>query len=348
MQKRHVDLVGQELPRPAYSGIDAPLPYPTGWFMLATSKEIPPGTVATRHLMGGDVVVYRTSSGRLRVVRPNCPHLGAHLGCGSWVEGENIVCPFHQFAFDPDGQVAQVGPGYSGQPVQSTLGVVPSQEVNGAVFAWSGPRTDQPHWRIPQMLDPRSSPMRFRSVALDTHPQEVFENIVDVGHLFALHKLPHAELLRPPVADEHSYTIDLRLSRRIPAIGTIGQNMKLTMFGLGFLHVELRAPKVGMTLTSLVAPRPVAPWRTYVQIGTSVLLAPPDGPLHHTLKPALAAAARAVTHVGERAVFAAFAADFPVWHRKRYLSPPRIAKGDGPIGAYRQWAHQFYPQGDPA
>ena len=37
------------------------------------------------------------------------------------------------------------------------------------------------------------------------------------------------------------------------------------------------------------------------------------------------------------------AQDFPVWATKRYQSPPRLARGDGPIGPFRHWARQFYP-----
>ena len=34
--------------------------------------------------------------------------------------------------------------------------------------------------------------------------------------------------------------------------------------------------------------------------------------------------------------------DFPIWENKRYTEIPALAKGDGPIGKYRQWAKQFY------
>src|SRR5262249_3010668 len=34
--------------------------------------------------------------------------------------------------------------------------------------------------------------------------------------------------------------------------------------------------------------------------------------------------------------------DFPIWENKRYLDRPALALGDGPIGAYRRWARQFY------
>jgi hypothetical protein len=34
--------------------------------------------------------------------------------------------------------------------------------------------------------------------------------------------------------------------------------------------------------------------------------------------------------------------DFPIWENKAYVDPPRLARGDGPIGLYRNWTKQFY------
>jgi hypothetical protein len=36
--------------------------------------------------------------------------------------------------------------------------------------------------------------------------------------------------------------------------------------------------------------------------------------------------------------------DIPVWNRKLFLAQPALAEGDGPIGAYRRWARQFYAE----
>lgn len=36
--------------------------------------------------------------------------------------------------------------------------------------------------------------------------------------------------------------------------------------------------------------------------------------------------------------------DFKIWENKVYVSQPALAKGDGPIGRYRQWAKQFYSE----
>lgn len=36
--------------------------------------------------------------------------------------------------------------------------------------------------------------------------------------------------------------------------------------------------------------------------------------------------------------------DFKIWQNKIYITPPALAKGDGPIAQYRSWAQQFYYQ----
>ena len=36
--------------------------------------------------------------------------------------------------------------------------------------------------------------------------------------------------------------------------------------------------------------------------------------------------------------------DMVIWERKRYQSPPRLCRADGPIGKYRLYCRQFYPE----
>ena len=35
--------------------------------------------------------------------------------------------------------------------------------------------------------------------------------------------------------------------------------------------------------------------------------------------------------------------DIPVWENKKYISPPMLCDGDGPVGKFRKWSKQFYP-----
>ncbi|MBJ3809212.1 Rieske 2Fe-2S domain-containing protein [Streptomyces flavofungini] len=324
----------------------APLPYPNGWYLLAPSSAVPPGAVATRQLMREDLVIYRTDSGIAKVIRPYCPHLGAHLGCGGWVDGENIVCPFHQFSFNLDGDVSRSGPGYSGDIVQGRLTSLQSDEVNGGIFVWVGSGAELPPWRIPPLLPAMSTPLKWAPVmAVRSHPQEICENSVDIGHIRALHRLPEAVFISPPVMEQHRYSITMEVARFVPLLGHATFEIKTTLYGMGVFHVVISEPRIGLKLTALVYPSPVEPWRVHLSVSTSALLAPSRGLAKHLPAPVIKALIHSFAPVHRRFVMRDVRRDAVIWDGKRYTTPPRIAKGDGPIGGFRHWASQFYPGG---
>ncbi|WP_443072149.1 Rieske 2Fe-2S domain-containing protein [Streptomyces sp. NBC_01485] len=83
-------------PHPAGDEPGQQVPYPHARFRLARSRELAPGNALTRRFMDEDIVIYRTLDGRPRAVHPCCPRLGAHLGAGGTMEGQNLVCPFRR------------------------------------------------------------------------------------------------------------------------------------------------------------------------------------------------------------------------------------------------------------
>ena len=59
--------------------------------------------------VGENLVVFRNSEGKARVLDAYCPHLGANLGIGGRVVGDCIECPFHGWQFDgQDGKCTRV------------------------------------------------------------------------------------------------------------------------------------------------------------------------------------------------------------------------------------------------
>ena len=82
--------------------------YPNGWFQVAYSDEVTPGTVVPLKYFGADLVLFRTQTGEAHVLDAHCPHVGAHLGHGGCVKGESIQCPFHAWRFDGQGQCVAV------------------------------------------------------------------------------------------------------------------------------------------------------------------------------------------------------------------------------------------------
>ena len=40
--------------------------------------------------------------------------------------------------------------------------------------------------------------------------------------------------------------------------------------------------------------------------------------------------------------------DVVIWEGKRFRTPPRLCRADGPIGTYRRYCRQFYPEDAPS
>lgn len=78
---------------------DLPPPYPNGWYGVLESTSLKAGESVYLSCLGQHFVVYRTESNNVFVLDAYCPHLGANLGIGGRVVGDNIECPFHRWSF---------------------------------------------------------------------------------------------------------------------------------------------------------------------------------------------------------------------------------------------------------
>src|SRR6185312_16329873 len=204
--------------------------------------EPPPLAALRPRFMGEDLVVYRTRGGILRVVEPYCPHLGAHLGHGGRVEGEQIVCPFHHFAFGPDGSCVRTG--YGTRPPAMRLTQREAREVNDAIFVWHHAEGAPPRWEIPAL--PREGfPSPFRHVAtLVDHPQEVVENAVDTGHFGPLHGYRNTRARRPFQPDGPFFAFAASGDRAFPLGGSVKVLFDIVAHGLGHIWATAELPRL--------------------------------------------------------------------------------------------------------
>ncbi|MFD5461798.1 Rieske 2Fe-2S domain-containing protein [Kitasatospora sp. NPDC127059] len=339
MSHQHVHPVSSR-PTPGDVALPPALPYPDGWAALAFSAELGPGTVLTRQLAGEDVVLYRLRDGRLRAVRPYCPHLGAHLGLAE-VQGGDLVCPFHRFAFDPDGRCVRTG--YGTPPPKAELSPLPLREVNGTVFVWRHHDGREPDWEIPAWHVLADQPLRHTSVEMPGYAQDVMENSFDLGHFITLHGWPQGELAGPVEFDGPRFHLTMLAREKFPLVGMREVEVEVDGYGLAALHTDVHTRSLGLQICSLVMATQVSPARMQLRQAGRFALAEPAG-----LPPVVArAVSRTVTRLLAGPIFrhsTEFTTDdFPIWSTKRYLSRPRLAAGDGPIGAMRHWARQFYP-----
>jgi nitrite reductase/ring-hydroxylating ferredoxin subunit len=312
-------------------GVWPPLPYPAGWFHLADLRELKPGTVLRRRLMDEDVVVYRTRSGTVCAVRPYCPHLGAHLGVGGTVAGENLVCPFHHFAFAPDGCFAG---GPDGAVIRGRVEHYAVRQHHGMVFVWHGHDDAAPAWELPEITDACLVPTARWTTTVATHPQELAENGADFRHLPVLHGI-HAVEEAPCEAAGPLFRVHLRSAER-GRFKYLPGTQSILLAGLGYSHVEFAIPQLEATVRIWWLLTPTGPWQTRVHLVTACET---SGGVRVRLL------GRALAYAALWGTIRVFRQDIPIWTHKRYEPRPRLARGDEVLSRFRRWTHQFYPAG---
>lgn len=303
-----------------------------GWYTVATSDEVKAGQVLPVKYFGEELILYRTESGEAHLIGAYCPHMGAHLAKGT-VQGEDIQCPFHGFKFGSDGRCVHA---YGKSiPRKAKLDTWPIREHNGYVFAWYHPDRVQPEWDVPVLPGPEQgwTTFRTRAIEVSSHPQETSENSVDVGHFKLLHGFGDAWY-------EGDLDIEGHLLKGAYGIKYIIPRTKISLIakfnvevhGLGYSLVRVKLERYGAEINLLVLSSPIDAENIVLRTAASVKNWGPGFFTHFVREAASIGLNR---EVGQ---------DAPIWETKRYLDRPMLAEGDGPIGEYRRYCKQFYPE----
>jgi len=315
-------------------------PFPMGWYALGWADALAPGALQAQQFCGEAVVLWRDHSGMAHLQGAYCPHLGADLGRGGRVDGDHLVCPFHQFRFDGSG--ACVATPYDGPPPKrACLHTLPLVERNGLLLGWWHPDGAAPHFEIPAHDMDGWSPLRTVAWRLRSHPQETNENAVDIGHFAAVHGYTDVAVTAGFAPDGPTFSASYAMTRAtrvagVP-IGDIRTHFDATAFGLGYGFVTARVEAFGVESRHYVWATPRDGEHITLMVGNQLRFTggPVPGPLR-----------RAVAHAIGPMVFKEYQGDvrqdWDIWENKVYAHPPALAKGDGPVGPYRQWCRQFY------
>ena len=322
-------------------------PYPNSWYVIENSSNLKPLQIINKKIVGKEFVLFRTASGEACLSDAYCPHLGGHLGHGGHIEGENIVCPFHYFCFNTKGECTKTGYGTK-PPPKAILKTYVIQEKNGFIIYWHDENGGKPQWEVPVTNDDEWTEIRTADFLLNSHPQETTENSVDIGHFSVVHKYSNIITIKELNA-EGAYLNAAYGFNRAPE-GFIGKGTKgikaeinIHVYGLGYSFVEVDLPEMQLKTRQYVFPTPVGDDKINLKIGMSVNKNYKASKIH----PALSILPKKMlTRILLNKAFAGYvhdvSQDFKIWENKVYMDHPALAKGDGPIGKYRQWAKQFY------
>lgn len=304
-----------------------------GWYLALYADELPPGSVRSLEYLGRKLVAFRDVAGRPAILDAHCPHLGAHLGVGGRVEGGQLRCPFHGWAFSADGMCRDI-PYAKRIPTGARVRSYPVLERNGALFFWFDSAEDAPTFDVPTLVEwgnpDWEADWRHTVWTVRASPLDILENGIDWPHSMPVHGFD------PPsggIADfdgpvyrwgaDTGKTIELLDERRERF------SFRVETWGLGLSHVHYDAL---FSVVFQIGQTPIDEATT--RIAFSILTRANDRS-DPEIGPALE------RYVADNV--RTFEQDFPIWENKVYRERPLLCDGDGPIQAFRRWAAQFYP-----
>ena len=309
-----------------------PFPIPSGWFHVDFSENLAKEEIRNVFIFGQEWVLFRNESGKVGMTDPYCPHLGAHIGHGGKVVGENIRCPFHHWQYDTEGWCKEIPYGKIAPPItkkQAILRTLPIVEKYGMIWAWYHPKCEPPTWElpyIPELEDEEGwTGSRRGSWTASTAIQEIAENGVDFAHLKVLHG---AEQIPPAEVTFDGHIIDINMGYGY----IVGQG-----YGPGLNVFRFTQNDVSATMISYTQPIDLEKSQMNMSFRHKDY---PEGSQERMI------ASRIVDHMigeAEGEESAGFeSVDFIVWNHKKYRPNPLLCDGDGPVLQFRKWFKQFY------
>ncbi|MCB9795537.1 MAG: Rieske (2Fe-2S) protein [Alphaproteobacteria bacterium] len=321
---------------------------PAAWYCLGRSEDIAPGALQRRVFCGEEVVLFRTASGALSLVSAYCPHMGAHLGEGGRVCGETLECPFHAFRFATDGRCVDT-PTHA-PPKRATLRTWPVVEWHGLVLAWYHPQGAAPAFEVPAQPQADWWPLQVHTFRLESHPQEITENSVDISHFSVVHGYSAVEEVQGlEIDDAHLHAV-YRMQRPNPFgvdPAPIRFESDIHAFGLGVSMVNVRIFNYGFRYRLFVLPTPTEPG--WIELRIALVM---DREGERADQPGWMAwvprglLTRVVADQTFKGVLHDVQQDFRIWKNKVYLHPPVLSREDGPIVPYRRWCRRFYGEAE--
>jgi nitrite reductase/ring-hydroxylating ferredoxin subunit len=194
------------------------------WYPVCLARDLKPGEVLGRDMLGTRLVAWRDAVGKPVVHGAYCPHLGADLSVGRIVDGR-LRCAYHHWSFDGGGACVHIPTGDK-IPGAARLFTYPAAEAWGLIWAFNGESPDVGVPRIPGATED--------TITVEAHEREprpfdtwvAVSNGVDFQHLRTLHGLPQVSLpdalLVEPGAIEFKSTVQ---HGRISGTNTFAQHL---------------------------------------------------------------------------------------------------------------------------
>ena len=301
---------------------------PNGWYAVAWTKDVAIGEVKRVRCFEEELVLFRTRSGKARVLSAYCSHIGAHLGEGGTVVGESVRCPFHAWEYDGETGECMRIPYCARIPKKAGQRAWQVDELNHMIFVWHHAEQKPPSWRLkpcPHFEDPDWSAVRTFEMEVPVHVQDMAENNMDPVHFRYVHAMPEVPDQEISLEEDGRVLKAVSYSQQETPMGTFDMSLLRESECIGHATVESRGiPGVGLYMFSSTTP-----------IGRNTSCS----------RWALVATNNAIDVAGEewiKGMTGGVQDDVRIWKNKIHRADPVFCEADTYLAEFRRWVRQFY------
>ena len=182
--------------------------YTNVWYVAARSEELKDQPLYVQ-MLGADFVLFRDDKGNAACLSNACPHRGDSLSNGSISDNGEIICPFHGWQFNRDGQCTKIPSIGDDDPQTAAPGVkvdaYPTLEKQGLIWAFLGddPESAKPIMDIPELDDPQYAVIPYDVIFESNFHLAKFSNL-DYVHLPIVHGIRFEDQENPYQPPPHT------------------------------------------------------------------------------------------------------------------------------------------------
>jgi len=304
--------------------------FPFGWYAVSYSDELPAGELKSVRYLSREMVVWRGEDGKARVLDAYCRHLGAHMGHGGRVAGNNLECPFHAWEYDGTGAVVRIPYARNIPPHAKRAGCVkgwPVVERNGFVWIWYHPKGSAPKWDVetfPEVGSEGWTEYKKFEWRVFNSIRNMHDNGVDRAHFLYIHRT--AELPQSEITIDGQRMLTVNEAKLGTPRGFVNGQIVSDNIAPGQSSVRFK----GISETLLVsAITPIEKDELHVRFAFTQPKEEAEGPMGGLARALIRDIAKQLDQ------------DKVVWDHLRYEDQPLLCDSDGPVPLARQRYDQF-------
>lgn len=159
------------------------------WYLACLEEELAERNPLPKKILGRELLVFRTGSGRIGVLEDRCCHRNVNLSLG-YVNGERITCAYHGWEYDTDGRCGHIPSLPADKPVPSVCKIQKySVRVQyRCVWVFIGDENRAETVPLPPMPEMDSRPRVYNYHYAKADLKLVAESLIDAYHINHVHK----------------------------------------------------------------------------------------------------------------------------------------------------------------